>query len=113
MAGWIDRQVDRWFDRRIDRYVDRKLDAFLAAAQVEVVPFDEEQAHVARSAFERFGKGRHRAALPPPVRRDHGGLGRLVEIPLTRIEPGEYELVLDLEGEVDGGATFYFTLGQD
>lgn len=30
-------------------------------------------------------------------------MARLVEIPLTRIGPGEYELVLDLAGEASGG----------
>ena len=42
---------------------ERELDAFLASAEVEIVPFDEEQATVARAAFKRFGKGRHRANL--------------------------------------------------
>ncbi len=49
------------------------------------------------------GRVRHRAALPLPVRRDGGGLGRLIEVPLARIEPGEYELVVELAGEVAGG----------
>ncbi len=49
------------------------------------------------------GRVRHRAALPLPVRRDGGGLGRLIEVPLARIEPGEYELVVELAGEVTGG----------
>ena len=60
----------------------------------------------AGTAFEivdRRGEVRQRGALPPPVRRDGGGAARLVEIPLTRIGPGEYELVLDLAGEVAGG----------
>jgi len=60
----------------------------------------------AGTAFEivdRHGKMRQRGALPPPVRRDGGGMARLIEIPLTRIGPGEYELVLDLAGEVAGG----------
>lgn len=39
------------------------LDAFLAAAELEVVPFDQEQSAVAREAFDRFGKGRHAANL--------------------------------------------------
>ncbi|MGD8897304.1 MAG: VWA domain-containing protein [Acidobacteriota bacterium] len=61
----------------------------------------------ARSGYEIVdGRGdvRHRAALPLAVRGDRGGLARLVAIPLTRIEPGEYELVLDLGGDVSGGA---------
>ncbi len=45
---------------------------------------------------------RHRGALPPPVQRDGGGVGRLLEIPLARIAPGEYDLVLDLGGGAVG-----------
>jgi ribonuclease VapC len=41
----------------------RELDAFLSAAELEVVPFDSEQAAVGRDAFRRFGKGRHPANL--------------------------------------------------
>lgn len=41
----------------------RELDAFIAAAALEVVPFDIEQAAVARDAFARYGKGRHAARL--------------------------------------------------
>lgn len=39
------------------------LDEFLAEAAIETVPFDASQAHLARAAFLRFGKGRHKAAL--------------------------------------------------
>jgi ribonuclease VapC len=39
------------------------LDQLLSTAAIEIVPFDEVQAHLARSAFARFGKGRHPAAL--------------------------------------------------
>ncbi len=41
----------------------RSLDRLLAAAQIEMVPVDEAQAHAAREAFRRFGKGRHPAGL--------------------------------------------------
>jgi ribonuclease VapC len=41
----------------------RELDSLLLAAELEVVPFDGEQAAVARDAFRRFGKGRHAANL--------------------------------------------------
>ena len=41
----------------------RELDGFLAAARIEIVPFDAEQAGIAREAFRRFGKGRHPAGL--------------------------------------------------
>ena len=39
------------------------LDALLARLQVVIVPFDREQALLARDAFRRFGKGRHQAGL--------------------------------------------------
>lgn len=39
------------------------LDVFLRRALVEIVPFDEEQVALARTAFRLFGKGRHRAGL--------------------------------------------------
>ncbi len=39
------------------------LDLFLHRADVEVVPFDVDQLALARDAFRRFGKGRHRAGL--------------------------------------------------
>ena len=41
----------------------RELDLFLMRAQIELVPFDNEQYRFAREAFRRFGKGRHPAAL--------------------------------------------------
>lgn len=41
----------------------RDLDLFLAKAEVVLVPFDVEQANIARDAFLRFGKGRHAAGL--------------------------------------------------
>lgn len=39
------------------------LDLLLERAGIELVAVDAEQAHVARRAFSRFGKGRHRAGL--------------------------------------------------
>ncbi|MCX6598501.1 MAG: type II toxin-antitoxin system VapC family toxin [Acidobacteria bacterium] len=39
------------------------LDQFLLRAAVEIVPFSEDQLRVARTAFRRFGKGRHPAGL--------------------------------------------------
>lgn len=39
------------------------LDQLLRRAEVEIIPFHEEQLAIARSAFRRFGKGRHRAGL--------------------------------------------------
>ena len=39
------------------------LDEFLIEAGIQIVPFDAAQAGIAREAFLRFGKGRHRAGL--------------------------------------------------
>ncbi len=39
------------------------LDEFLAEAGIAIVPFDAEQALIARAAFLRYGKGRHKAGL--------------------------------------------------
>jgi ribonuclease VapC len=41
----------------------RDLDRFISRASIEVIPVDGEQGYLARSAFSRFGKGRHRASL--------------------------------------------------
>ncbi len=41
----------------------RDLDQFISRASIELVPVDAEQGQLARSAFSRFGKGRHRAKL--------------------------------------------------
>lgn len=40
----------------------RDLDRFLNRGGIELVSVDSEQAQVARGAFSRFGKGRHRGA---------------------------------------------------
>ncbi len=39
------------------------LDQFIRRSAMEIVAFDQEQLAIARSAFRRFGKGRHRAGL--------------------------------------------------
>ncbi len=41
----------------------RDFDLFLAKCAVELIPVDSEQAHVARKAHARFGKGNHAAGL--------------------------------------------------
>jgi ribonuclease VapC len=38
-------------------------DRLIEAAQIEVVPFDQEQAALARDAYRRYGKANHRAGL--------------------------------------------------
>jgi ribonuclease VapC len=41
----------------------RDLDHFISRGAIELVSVDAEHGNVARSAFSRFGKGRHRAGL--------------------------------------------------
>jgi ribonuclease VapC len=41
----------------------RDLDLLIERAGIELVPLDVDQARIARLAFSRFGKGRHRAGL--------------------------------------------------
>jgi ribonuclease VapC len=41
----------------------RELDLFIHSAGMTIVSFDPDQARIARSAYETFGKGRHPAAL--------------------------------------------------
>lgn len=41
----------------------RSFDLLMARAQIETAPFTESQSRLAREAFRRFGKGRHRAQL--------------------------------------------------
>jgi ribonuclease VapC len=40
-----------------------RLDQLLREIAATIVPFDEHQADIARDAFARYGKGRHRAGL--------------------------------------------------
>ena len=41
----------------------REFDLFLVRANVQVVPVDAEQVDLARSAWRKYGKGRHSAGL--------------------------------------------------
>jgi ribonuclease VapC len=41
----------------------REFDLFVVRAALQVVPVDGEQVEIARSAWRKFGKGRHSAAL--------------------------------------------------
>jgi ribonuclease VapC len=40
-----------------------EVERLLARVSARIVPFDEHQADIARDAFARYGKGRHRAGL--------------------------------------------------
>lgn len=42
---------------------EHRLDPFLERAGIQTVPLDPTQAVLAREAYRRFGKGRHRASL--------------------------------------------------
>ena len=48
--------------RKNEAALDR-LDAYLRESSISVMPFTLEHALVARQAFLRYGKGRHKAAL--------------------------------------------------
>ena len=48
---------------RLGRDPRQQLAGFLREMEVEVIPFTAEHYEVAMDAFERFGKGRHPAAL--------------------------------------------------
>jgi ribonuclease VapC len=41
----------------------RELDLLLHRAKIDIVPFDSEQAEIAREAWRKFGKSRHPAGL--------------------------------------------------
>jgi ribonuclease VapC len=41
----------------------REFDLFVMRAKIEVVPVDAEQAEIARSAWRKYGQGRHAASL--------------------------------------------------
>jgi len=54
-------EVSIVIESRFGRQGLRDFDLFLGRARIEVVAVDREQADLARSAFSRFGKGRHTA----------------------------------------------------
>lgn len=41
----------------------REFDLFTLRAELEIVPVDRDQVEIARSAWRKYGKGRHRAGL--------------------------------------------------
>jgi ribonuclease VapC len=49
--------------RKKEAGIWQPFDEFLSEARIEVIPFDEDQARLARTAFIKYGKGRHPAAL--------------------------------------------------
>lgn len=48
---------------RLGREGPAELDAVLRDIAATIAPFDDHQAEIARDAFMRYGKGRHRAGL--------------------------------------------------
>jgi ribonuclease VapC len=50
-------------DARRGEAAGREFDLFVVRAKLEVVPVDADQADIARSAWRKFGKGRHAAGL--------------------------------------------------
>jgi ribonuclease VapC len=61
VAGFVEASIV--IESRYGAEGRRDLDRLLARAGVELIAVDAEQGEVARGAFSRFGKGRHRAAL--------------------------------------------------
>jgi ribonuclease VapC len=60
-ANWVESSII--LESRYGADGLRDLDLFISKASVDLVPVDVEQAHIARLAFSRFGKGRHPAGL--------------------------------------------------
>jgi len=50
-------------ESRLGEAAGREFDLFVIRAGLEVVPVDTEQIEIARSAWRKYGKGRHPAAL--------------------------------------------------
>ena len=48
---------------RYDLEAAERVDRLLKTIEATVVPFDDNHAEIAREAFARYGKGRHRAGL--------------------------------------------------
>lgn len=61
VASWVEASVV--VEARFGAAGLRHLDRLVARAEIELVAVDREQAELAREAFSRFGKGRHRAGL--------------------------------------------------
>ena len=50
-------------EARLGETAGREFDLFIYRAEIEIVPVDADQAEIARRAYRRYGKGRHRAGL--------------------------------------------------
>lgn len=56
-------ETDILLRRRFPAYEGKALDELLSVLGIEIVPFDEAQAALARTALASYGQGRHPAAL--------------------------------------------------
>ena len=56
-------EVRIWCLRRLHRSSDPALDAWLKRPSTRIVSFDADLERLAATAYDRFGKGRHSAAL--------------------------------------------------
>jgi len=50
-------------ESRLGENAGREFDLFVVRANLQIVPVDADQADLARSAWRKYGKGRHPAAL--------------------------------------------------
>jgi ribonuclease VapC len=56
-------EIGMVIESRFGEVGGRELDLLIHKAQIEVAPFDQEQAEIARDAYRTYGKGRHPAGL--------------------------------------------------
>lgn len=61
VASWVETSIV--IESRYGAEGLRDLDRFVAQADIVIEPVDGQQGHLARDAFSRYGKGRHRAGL--------------------------------------------------
>ena len=56
-------EAGRVLETRRGESAGREFDLFVVRANLQIIPVDAEQADLARSAWRKYGKGRHPAAL--------------------------------------------------
>lgn len=61
VANWV--EISIVIEARLGAEGARDLGRFVELAGIEIVPVDLQQGNIARDAWVRFGKGRHRAGL--------------------------------------------------
>lgn len=60
-CNWLETAIN--VDNHRNPAIRERLDAFRAKLGIAIVPVTEEIAHQARLAYQRYGRGHHRAAL--------------------------------------------------